>query len=90
MLRLPDFSSHSSYEGWNVDSKIYLLMGLETLSPNGRGLRSGVLAALFDGTGDCRDVSAIEYDFTNYNTSLFVNDGKQLILDLKRSDGPNK
>ncbi len=78
-LRLPDFSKNEGYPGWDETSRLYLFIGLETLSPSGRGLRSGLTAGLFDGNGACRRVSTVLYDFTNYDTADFISDGKQLI-----------
>lgn len=78
-LRLPDFSKVETYSGWDETSRVYLFIGLETLAPGGRGLRSGLTVGLFDGNGACRGVSTVPYNFATYNTAQFISDGKQLI-----------
>lgn len=51
--------------------KIVILAGLETLSPNNYGLRSGMGAFVFTRSGKYIDHSFIEYNFSNYLTDDF-------------------
>jgi hypothetical protein len=84
-LRFPEIARFGREQGWNDAATIYVYLGLEALSPGGQGLRSGLSLLELQGDGQCRAVSAKEYDFSSYDTSDFVADCIALIEAAQQS-----
>ena len=78
-LSFPDISSRNISTHWNDNSRIYLFLGLEALSPSGAGLRSGLAGVAFRGDGKFLGMTVVEYNFTNYHIDQFVEDCSRII-----------
>jgi len=73
LANLPNFSH------WGELDSVVLFLGLESRSPAGRSLRSGLAAIRFDSEGRFKKYSFVSYDFTKYSTAGMIRDSKILL-----------
>jgi len=73
-LSLSPVSKFENYRDWDSRDRIILVVGLETLSPNNNGLRSGLGAFAFNPSGQYVDHVFVDYNFTRYLTDDFAED----------------
>lgn len=77
-------SDVEDYKDWDSKDKIVFVWGLETLSPNSLGLRSGLGAFIFDANGLYQNHIFKEYNFTNYTTEPLIADLEFIAEEIAR------